>query len=161
MLKKVFLLLIFTMTFNSMSCQNNVYKLAGKINVTNLSLIKLNSSVYSNEKLIELDFLRENDSVSYVTKIYNTDSAEERLNKSPTKIKTATFDKIVQKLNQLNVEKTEYDFNITDGISYSLLFGDSKYSISLSLKTVGEDEQNIKYENFLETFNFIWKQFEQ
>ena len=161
MLKKVFLLLIFTMTFNSMSGQSNVYKLAGKINVTNLSLIKLNSSVYSNKKLIELDFLRENDSVSYVTKIYNTDSAEESLNKSPTKIKTATFDKIVQKLNQLNIEKTEYDFNITDGISYSLLFGDSKYYISLSLITVGEDEQNVKYENFLETFNFIWKQFEQ
>jgi hypothetical protein len=117
--------------------------------------------LYSNRKLIGLDFSRENDSVSYVTKIYNTDSTEERFNKMPSRIKTSTFDKLVQKLNQLDIEKPKLDFNIGDGIIYSLTFGDSKYTISLSANSITEHEQNTKIENFLDSFYFIWDQFEE
>jgi hypothetical protein len=161
MLKKPFLLLILILAFSSMSGQKNTYRLAEKININYISLIKLKSSVHSNGELIELDFLRENDSVSYVTKIYDTDSEGERLNKTPVKIKTTAFDKLVQKLNQLDIEKPELDLNIADGIVYSLTFGDPKYSISLSANTVSEKERNTKFENFLDSFYFIWEQFEK
>jgi hypothetical protein len=64
-------------------------------------------------------------------------------------------------VDELDIEKPELDFNIANGITYSLSFGDSKYSISLSANTMTENERNTKFENFLDSFYFIWKQFEE
>ena len=151
------LLIIFFATCNLTFCQNNSYKLAEKINITYNDLIKVKEAVYGNHKLISLNFTRKNDSISYITKIYNTDSDQERFNKIPSEIKTSIFDEFVQKLNQLDIEKPEIDFNIADGITYSLSFGDGKHTISLSANSVDENERN----NFLDVFYFIWKKFEE
>jgi hypothetical protein len=145
--------------------QKNIYKLSSQINVSNISLERSTGNAYTknktDRKLVELNFLRENDSVSFVTKIYNTDSEESKIHKVPSKIKTLIFDSIVDKLNNLNIEKIEYDFNIADGISYNLFFCNSKYSINLSIHTTGIDDENTEYKEFLRTFNYVWKQFEE
>ena len=155
------------LNINTVFAQKNIYKLNNQINVTNIRLERSTGNVYSRKtkrKLVELDFLRENDSVSFVTKVYNTDSEESEeseIHKVPTKIKTSIFDNIVEKLNKLNVEKIEYDFNIADGVSYDLSFGNSKYSINLSIATTGIDNEKTEYKEFLKTFNYVWKQFEE
>lgn len=163
---KNILLIFFLSSLNMYSVfgQKNIYNLSNQIHITNIRLERSTGNVYSKipeRKLVELDFLRENDSVSLVTKIYNTDSEKSKIHKVPSIIKTSIFDSIVGKLNKLNIEKIEYDFNIADGISYNLFFGNSKYSINLSIHTIGIDDEKTEYEEFLRTFNYVWKQFEE
>lgn len=159
-MKKAYLVLILMMNFLSISAQEQQkYKLNTEIKILNISLERSLPNLYRNteKKLIVVSFFRDEKNNCYLKKIYNTEDKEASYRILGDKIDSQIYENIVEMLKKLDVEKINYNFKIADGISYSLSFGDGKYSINLNTHTAGyNDKSDPELKIFLEIFDYVW-----
>lgn len=160
----IFITLICAIT-NSQTNKNQ-YHFDKVVEITQITLRKSIGNEYrkSYRNIIdELEFSLEkdfetNDTICYLRRFYAMESREpkDRLKKEKEKVDLNVFYDMVKKLNQVDVEKINIDFNVADGISYSISMYGGKYSLSLSSNLRNKD--NVGY---FDLFDSIWKQFQQ
>ncbi|MCG2612254.1 hypothetical protein LZZ90_12130 [Flavobacterium sp. SM15] len=160
-MKQLFLLLAFSFCFlTSLAQEVNTYKLDKEIKVVSITLHRSAPHLYRSKvekKLIGLSFFRDSKKGCYVKKIYTTDDMN-RANSLTIgdEMNTEQFDTIVRMIKKIDIDKINYDFNIADGISYSLSFGDGAYTVNIGTNLADENERLPELENFLKLFDYTW-----
>ena len=154
----VICLIISLFTINSFSQEKYSYEINNTIDVKYISVEKSLGNKYlryTKKELIGVTLHKLENDICYLRKKYNTDLEDEKFELGE-KIDCELFENIVIGLNKINVDEINYDYNIYDGISYNLKFGDNIYSIYLSANTVGEHEHEEKLNNFIKVIYEIW-----
>ena len=158
---RIFLLLFIFFSLEGYSQEQTLYQLNKEIHLITIEFSKSLPNVFSiNQKkqLTGISFFLTSEKDCYLKKHYNTDKKGNYARHDlGDKIDISIYYQIVEKINNLYLDNINYDFNIADGISYFLYFGDGKYSINLSAHTVGEnDRSDATLDEFLDVFDFVW-----
>ncbi len=151
---KSFLFITTLFVFHFSFSQNaNTYEINTKINVETIQL-KIDRSLFKENKEIlkEVVLYRENDSISYLTRIYGYDEEDE------IEFPTAKFDEIAYDLKQLNIDEINdsLDRNIQDGNHYELTFSDDSYKVIVYTNTPRSNTQKRGLGDYLKLCSKIW-----
>jgi len=155
---RFFTFIILFLALNSYSQNVELYKLDKEIRINSVYFSKSLPNLYGNflkKQITGLSFFVDSDNNCYLKKLYNNEKPEET--DLGYKIDLKIFNAIIQKIAKLEVENISYNFNIADGISYFLSFGDNTYLVRLSAHITSEsDRSDPNLKKFLDVFDLAW-----
>jgi hypothetical protein len=131
---------LFALKINSQS--KGIYNIQKDIAVTSITFSKSLGNAYkksSEKQLVELEFELQKlpnskNKVCYLTRHYSTDSKnpKDKFKKEKQTLDAEVFYNLVERLNGFDTDKINLDFNVADGIIYSVTIAGDKYQINLS-----------------------------
>lgn len=148
------------------SQKKGIYQIRKNVEITHITFRKSIGNKYSKhrkDELVELRFqlgkrLKSKDKVCFLVKYYSNDSSDiqDQREKEKEEIDLLLFYDIIEKLNQIDVDKLKYDFNVVDGITNSIIISGDKYQIYLE-----DNWKDIKKAKFYALFESIWEKYNQ
>lgn len=160
MLKIIYISIITIFCYIQGMAQSNSIQLEKSVQIKHIHLSRSFGNEFSKNRveLLGISLYRENDSVSFYTKTCSDEVIENHLPRKSYKISSQIFDTAVQYIAQISPENIDHDFNIYDGINYSIQISDRNYSITMSTNKIGFSESP-DITKFKIAWDFIWKQF--
>lgn len=156
-MKFVFVLYIFIGI--KLNAQDNYYSIHKNIEISTIKVERSLSNIYSKnikKQLIGVSLQKGNDKICYLKKQYNTNSNHVYNSDTVIKINIKIFNEIVEKLNKIELDDINEDYNFIHGIVYSLSFGNENYSIHLKTNKSIFDNETKGVKIFANVFNEIW-----
>jgi hypothetical protein len=158
-MKKIITLSLLLLTIvTTYSQDKNFYRLNKDLEIISITFERsLKDGVYEKETvkhLIKLEFHIGYENLCYLTRTYNTDPDDWNYirNKPKEQIDISIFYDFVRKLNEIDSDKINLNYNIIHGREYSINFYGEKYSINLS----SNDRKNPETITYFSLFDSVW-----
>lgn len=159
-ISKIFSVVFIFFFLNGFSQNQYMFDCDNEIEITSIFIFKSLGNRYrkiEEKKLIGISLSRNSNNECFLIKHYNTDNDEYLIRTNKLKIDSSVFEKIIVELNDLDLKKVSIDYNIADGIDYSLSFGNNIHKISVSTNSIddGLNPENSQAD-FFKLFYDIW-----